>query len=226
MGVLMLIELGLNIAGIKIVALLNQVSVWWHIGIVAVVVVLVFVAGKPDQSGPDLVRDPAQDVAGSWHNAVGLAHGIDYGAGDHLPAVLAFFFSLLQAQLDVHRATTPRPTWPRRPSAPASRARGACSCRSPSRRSSATSSCVALTTHLPNLSTLFPATLGRRSRRAPASTTSATASPSSASSSTTSARAHPARCDLLPAGIAIAMAFCGLSSVAVGRPDALRVQPR
>ena len=32
MGILMLIELGLNIAGINLVALLNQVSVWWHIG--------------------------------------------------------------------------------------------------------------------------------------------------------------------------------------------------
>src|SRR4029453_1112409 len=51
MGILMLIELGLNIGGINLVALLNQVSVWWHIAIVAVVVVLIFLAGKPDESG-------------------------------------------------------------------------------------------------------------------------------------------------------------------------------
>ena len=40
MGILMLIQLGLNIAGINLVAMLNQVSVWWHIAIVAAVVVL------------------------------------------------------------------------------------------------------------------------------------------------------------------------------------------
>ena len=51
MGIIMLIQLALNIAGINLVALLNQVSVWWHIAIVAAVVFLVFLAGKPDQSG-------------------------------------------------------------------------------------------------------------------------------------------------------------------------------
>ena len=40
MGILMLVELVLNIAGINLVAMLNQVSVWWHIAIVAAVVVL------------------------------------------------------------------------------------------------------------------------------------------------------------------------------------------
>src|SRR5260221_5981420 len=48
MGVLLAICLVINIAGINLVALLNQVSVWWHIAIVAAVVVLVFLAGKPD----------------------------------------------------------------------------------------------------------------------------------------------------------------------------------
>ena len=33
MGVLMLVELVLNIAGINLVAFLNQVSVWWHIAV-------------------------------------------------------------------------------------------------------------------------------------------------------------------------------------------------
>ncbi|HEX3427804.1 MAG TPA: amino acid permease, partial [Candidatus Limnocylindrales bacterium] len=46
MGVILAIQLALNIAGINLVALLNQVSVWWHIVIVAVVVVLIFLAGK------------------------------------------------------------------------------------------------------------------------------------------------------------------------------------
>ena len=40
MGILMLVELVMNIAGINLVAFLNQVSVWWHIAIVAAVVVL------------------------------------------------------------------------------------------------------------------------------------------------------------------------------------------
>ena len=50
MGILMLVQLVLNIAGINLVAVLNQVSVWWHIAIVGLVVVLVFAIGKPDVS--------------------------------------------------------------------------------------------------------------------------------------------------------------------------------
>ena len=59
MGILMLIQLAMNIGGINLVSLLNQVSVWWHIAIVAAVV-------DPDlrrrQAGPvgaDTVRGPA-----------------------------------------------------------------------------------------------------------------------------------------------------------------------
>ena len=37
MGLLMLIEIGFNVAGIKIVATMNEISVWWHIGIVIAV---------------------------------------------------------------------------------------------------------------------------------------------------------------------------------------------
>ena len=59
MGILMLVELVLNIAGINLVALLNQVSVWWHIGIVAAVVILVFLRRQAGHLGTDLVRDPA-----------------------------------------------------------------------------------------------------------------------------------------------------------------------
>ena len=71
MGILMLIELALNIAGINLVALLNQVSVWWHIAIVAAVVVLVFLAGKPDASGLTPFAIQPQDVGGSWANNIG-----------------------------------------------------------------------------------------------------------------------------------------------------------
>src|SRR4051812_24578951 len=65
MGILMLIELAMNIAGINLVALLNQASVWWHIAIAAAVVILVFLAGKPDQSGLTLFAVQPLDSAGS-----------------------------------------------------------------------------------------------------------------------------------------------------------------
>src|SRR5689334_23514887 len=47
MGVLMLIQLAMNIAGINLVALLNQVSVWWHIAIVVIVALALFIFGQP-----------------------------------------------------------------------------------------------------------------------------------------------------------------------------------
>src|SRR6185503_7809363 len=96
MGVILAIQLALNIAGINLVALLNQVSVWWHIVIVAVVVVLIFLAGKPDQSGLTLFAVQPQDVAGSWDNNLGFAH-LMYGPASSYPLILAFFFSLLLA---------------------------------------------------------------------------------------------------------------------------------
>ena len=96
MGILMLIELALNIAGINLVAMLNQVSVWWHIVIVAAIVVLVFLAGKPDESGLTLFAIQPQDVAGSWNNNLGFVN-LTYGPAISYPLILAFFFSLLQA---------------------------------------------------------------------------------------------------------------------------------
>ena len=78
MGVILLIQLALNIAGINLVALLNQVSVWWHIVIVAIVVVLIFVIGKPDQSGLTLFAIQPQDQAGSWNNNLGFVN-LQYG---------------------------------------------------------------------------------------------------------------------------------------------------
>ena len=59
MGVILAIQLALNIAGINLVALLNQVSVWWHIGIVAIVVVLIFLDRQAGRVRPDAGRDPA-----------------------------------------------------------------------------------------------------------------------------------------------------------------------
>ena len=129
MGVSSLIQLALNIAGINLVALLNQVSVWWHIGIVAIVVVLIFLAGKPDQSGLTLFAIQPQDVAGSWDNNLGV----------HQPRLRRRRSPTRSSSRSSSRccrptgrtpATTPRPTSPRRRSAPASPAPGASSCRS------------------------------------------------------------------------------------------------
>jgi amino acid transporter len=96
MGVILAIQLALNIAGINLVALLNQVSVWWHIAIVAIVVVLIFVTGKPDQSGLHLFQIQPLDQGGSWNNNLGFVN-LQYGAANTYPLILAFFFSLLLA---------------------------------------------------------------------------------------------------------------------------------
>ena len=51
MGVLMLVELVLNIVGINVVALLNQVSVWWHIVfVIAIVDLRCFCLGPADHA--------------------------------------------------------------------------------------------------------------------------------------------------------------------------------
>jgi amino acid transporter len=208
MGVLMLVELILNIAGINLVAILNQVSVWWHIAIVAAVVVLVFLAGKPDQSGLTLFAIQPQDVAGSWQNAVGSIK-VDYGAAISYPLILAFFFSLLQANWTYTGYDASAHVAEETVGARVASAWGLF-------LSVAVSAIVgfifllALSTHLPNLSTLFPATLE---------------TPLQAGASQYYFGGGVAVIailqynlgqigDLLAAGIAIAMAFCGLSSVA------------
>src|SRR4029453_18525805 len=96
MGILMLIQLAMNIMGISLVSLLNQVSVWWHIVIVAAVVILIFLTGKPDQSGLTLFAIQPLDTAGSWNNNLGFVN-LGYGSPLTYPLILAFFFSLLQA---------------------------------------------------------------------------------------------------------------------------------
>ena len=96
MGVLMLIQLAMNIAGINLVALLNQVSVWWHIAIVVIVAIGVTLLGKADASGLGLFDVHPLDTAGSWSNDLGDIHFV-YGPAISYPVIAAFFFSLLQA---------------------------------------------------------------------------------------------------------------------------------
>ena len=157
MGILMLIELGMNIAGINLVALLNQVSVWWHIVIVAAVVFLVFLAGKPDESGLTLFAIQPLDTAGSWDNNLGFVH-LTYGPAITYPLVLAFFFSLLQANWTYTGYDASAHVAEETVGARVASAWGIF-------LSVAVSAVVgfvfllALTTHLPDLSTLFPASL-------------------------------------------------------------------
>jgi amino acid transporter len=215
MGVLMLVELGMNIAGIGLVALLNQVSVWWHIVIVAAVVVLIFAVGKPDVSGLTLFAIQPQDVAGSWQNDLGFIK-LDYGPAITYPLVLAFFFSLLQANWTYTGYDASAHVAEETVGARMSSAWGVF-------LSVAVSAVVgyvfllALTTHLPDLKPLFPATLDETTL--PASSQyyfgGGVAVISILKYNLDSLVILGIGVgDLLAAGIAIAMAFCGLSSVA------------
>jgi amino acid transporter len=206
MGILMLVQLGMNIAGISLVSLLNQVSVWWHIVIVAAVVILLFVTGKPDQSGLTLFAVQPLDTAGSWNNNIGIAN-LTYGAAATYPIILAFFFSLLQANWTYTGYDASAHVAEETLGARVASAWGIF-------LSVAVSAIVgfiflfALTTHLPSLSTLFPATLDD----------SATYSQYYFGGGVAVIEILKYNLgqlgDVLSAGIAIAMAFCGLSSVA------------
>jgi amino acid transporter len=206
MGILMLVELALNIAGINLVALLNQVSVWWHIVVVAAVVVLVFLAGKPDTSGLTLFAIQPQDTAGSWNNNLGFLN-LAYGPAVSYPLILAFFFSLLQANWTYTGYDASAHVAEETVGARIASAWGIF-------LSVAVSAIVgfvfllALTTHLPDLSTLFP----------PALEDSATYSQYYFGGGVAVIDILAYNLgqigNLLAAGIAIAMAFCGLSSVA------------
>jgi amino acid transporter len=207
MGILMLVELAMNIAGINLVALLNQASVWWHIVIVVAVVLLMFLIGKSDQSGLGLFDIKPQDVAGSWNNNLGFVN-LEYGPAVGYPILAAFFFSLLQANWTYTGYDASAHVAEETVGARIASAWGLF-------MSVAVSAVVgfvflfALTTHLPSLSTLFPQELP---------------DPLGASSQYYFGGGVAVidilvynlgqLGDILAAGIAIAMAFCGLSSVA------------
>jgi amino acid transporter len=99
MAILMLAQLVLNIAGINVVAFLNQVSVWWHIVFVLLIAGALFVLGTQDtarDAGLTLFAIEPQDTLGSWDNTFGPI-SFKYGAAVTYPLVFALFFSLLQA---------------------------------------------------------------------------------------------------------------------------------
>jgi amino acid transporter len=208
MGILMLVELGMNIAGINLVALLNQVSVWWHIVIVAAVVILVFLAGKPDESGLTLFAVQPLDTAGSWNNDLGFVN-LQYGPAISYPIILAFFFSLLQANWTYTGYDASAHVAEETVGARIASAWGLF-------LSVAVSAVVgfiflfALSTHLPNLSSLFPATLDDSTLPAASQYYFGGGVAVIAILEYNLGQLG----DILSAGIAIAMAFCGLSSVA------------
>ena len=94
MAVLMAIQLVLNIAGIRIVAFLNDMSVWWHIGTVLVIVGALFLisSGKAHADISPFAVGP-QDTSGG---ASPLGFNLGPAIGYAVP--IAFLFSLLQAQ--------------------------------------------------------------------------------------------------------------------------------
>jgi amino acid transporter len=215
MGVLMIVQLVMNVAGIRLVAWLNNVSVWWHIVIVAAVVILVFAVGKPDISGLTLFKIEPLDTVGSWNNDLGVVN-LQYGPAISYPVVLAFFFSLLQANWTYTGYDASAHVAEETVGARMSSAWGVF-------LSVAVSAIVgfvfllALTTHLPDLKTLFPATLD--STTTPASSQyyfgGGVAVISILKYNLDSiVIVGVGMGDWLAAGIAIAMSFCGLSSVA------------
>ena len=105
MAGLLAVELVLNIAGVRVVALLNQVSVWWHIFFVIVIAGALFFLGTKStevDAGLKLFQIQPVDTLGSWDNTFPVGSdnpwfSFKYGPAIAYPVVLAFFFSLLQA---------------------------------------------------------------------------------------------------------------------------------
>ncbi len=109
MAILMAVQLVLNVAGINVVAFLNQVSVWWHIAFVVLIAGSLFLLGTKDTStdaGLTLFAIQPQDTLGSWDITLppGTPAGdpsawisLQFGAADTYIPFVAFFFSLLLA---------------------------------------------------------------------------------------------------------------------------------
>jgi amino acid transporter len=89
-GVLILIEIGFNVAGTRVVAFMNDLSVWWHIGFVAAIAILLFVAGS--QPIHDLGFLFSVAPAGTTAEGAPIASILPFGVAG------AFALSLLQAQ--------------------------------------------------------------------------------------------------------------------------------
>lgn len=90
-GALILIEIAFNVAGTKIVSFMNDLSVWWHIGFVAAIAILLFVAGsQPTHDVGFLFQVAPAGVTGD--PPVSIATILPFGVAG------AFALSLLQSQ--------------------------------------------------------------------------------------------------------------------------------
>jgi len=94
MAALLAIQLILNVAGVRIVAALNDFSVWFHIGTVAIIVVALFLIAS-GKSHADISPFTVQPLDTTM-TASPLGFNLGSAAGYALP--IAFLFSLLQAQ--------------------------------------------------------------------------------------------------------------------------------
>ncbi|MBI2762436.1 MAG: amino acid permease [Chloroflexi bacterium] len=112
MAILMAGQLLLNIVGIRIVAILNQISVWWHIAFVILIAGSLFLLGTKStevDSGLKLFAIQPLDTLGSWEIRIPPWAGVDPdtsaplfllsmgAANTYAPVFVAFFFSLLLA---------------------------------------------------------------------------------------------------------------------------------
>ena len=104
MAVLMAIQLFINIAGVSIVSLVNQISVWWHIAFVIAIAGSLFILGTKStevDAGLTLFAVQPLDTLGSWDNTFppgdNPLFSFKYGAAITYPLIFAFLFSLLQA---------------------------------------------------------------------------------------------------------------------------------
>ena len=89
-GLLILIEIGFNIAGTRVVAMMNDISVWWHIGTVVAIAVSLFALGSQPIHPVDFLFTIAP--AGVTTGGAAIATIIPFGIAG------AFALSLLQSQ--------------------------------------------------------------------------------------------------------------------------------
>ena len=218
MAVLLAAELALNIAGVRVVALLNQISVWWHIFFVIAIAVALFALGTKStttDAGLTLFAIQPQDVAGGWDNTFPVGSdnpwfSFKYGPAIAYPLFLAFFFSLLQANWTYTGYDASAHVAEETVGARKSSAWGIF-------LSVAVSAVVgyiflvAITLHLPNLTPLFPPDLTTAD---PAVYSQYYFGDGAAVLYTLNENLEAGLAGVLGGGIAIAMAFCGLSSVA------------
>ncbi|MEK6191166.1 MAG: amino acid permease [Chloroflexota bacterium] len=105
MAALLAVELVLNIAGVRVVALLNNISVWWHIAFVVAITGALFLLGTQsttEDAGLTLFALQPVDTLNSWENRIPPGSDnpwllLTYGPAVSYPILIAFAFSLLQA---------------------------------------------------------------------------------------------------------------------------------